>query len=149
MAHESGDAVGLVIVVETAAERRGKVKLFSTGTINEIFLPNEDPRKTSRFVEELMPPAEAGERLRLLILSAEQYLHAGDPGRAEQVLLRVVAERPHRRMLADALVARGCTVAHLMGPGRSEAHRLHPAARIVEGRVVYDVQGPEQERLPT
>src|SRR5439155_14405526 len=37
--------------------------------------------------------------------------------------------RCHRRMLADALVTRGCTVVHLMGAGRSEAHRLHPAAR--------------------
>jgi len=57
--------------------------------------------------------------------------------------------RCHRRMLADALVARGCTVVHLMGAGRSEAHRLHPAARIADGRMIYDVQGPEQERLPT
>ncbi|MEP7199197.1 MAG: NYN domain-containing protein [Chloroflexota bacterium] len=40
------------------AERRNKVKLFSTGTINEVFLPNEDPRKTSRFVEEVLAPAE-------------------------------------------------------------------------------------------
>ncbi|MBI1800136.1 MAG: NYN domain-containing protein [Chloroflexi bacterium] len=40
------------------AERKGKVKLFSTGTINEVFLPNEDPRKTSRIVEEVMAPAE-------------------------------------------------------------------------------------------
>ncbi len=40
------------------AERRGKVKLFSTGTINEVFLPNEDPRKASRFVEEVLPPSE-------------------------------------------------------------------------------------------
>lgn len=46
------------------AERRGKVKLFSTGTINEVFLPNEDPRKASRFVEEVLapePPAESQE----------------------------------------------------------------------------------------
>ena len=57
--------------------------------------------------------------------------------------------RCHRRMLADALVTRGCTVVHLMGAGRSEAHRLHPAARIADGRMIYDVQGPEQERLPT
>ncbi len=40
------------------AERRGRVKLFSTGTINEVFLPNEDPRKTSRFVEEVLAPPE-------------------------------------------------------------------------------------------
>jgi len=57
--------------------------------------------------------------------------------------------RCHRRMLADALVARGCTVVHLMGRGRSEPHRMHPAARIVDGQVLYDVEGPEQERLPT
>ena len=37
------------------AERRGKVKLFSTGTVNEIFLPNEDPKKLSRFAEEVLP----------------------------------------------------------------------------------------------
>ncbi len=40
------------------AERRGKVKLFSTGTINEVFLPNEDPKKSSRFVEEVITPSE-------------------------------------------------------------------------------------------
>ena len=37
------------------AERRGKVKLFSTGTVNEVFLPNEDPQKLSRFAEEVLP----------------------------------------------------------------------------------------------
>lgn len=55
--------------------------------------------------------------------------------------------RCHRRMLADALTARGCTVLHLMARGRSDPHRLHPTARVVGTRVVYDQDEPEQQRL--
>jgi uncharacterized protein (DUF488 family) len=44
----------------------------------------------------------------------------------------------HRRMLADALVAAGCDVRHIMTGGRLDAHRLHPAARIEDGLPVYD-----------
>jgi uncharacterized protein (DUF488 family) len=46
--------------------------------------------------------------------------------------------RCHRRMIADALVARGWAVVHLLG-SRPQDHVLHPAARIVEGCPVYDV----------
>jgi uncharacterized protein (DUF488 family) len=34
----------------------------------------------------------------------------------------------HRQLLADALVARGLDVRHLIAPGRAEAHVLHPRA---------------------
>jgi uncharacterized protein (DUF488 family) len=47
--------------------------------------------------------------------------------------------RCHRRMIADALMARGVEVLHLMPGGREEPHRLHPAARLDGLRVVYDV----------
>jgi len=46
--------------------------------------------------------------------------------------------RCHRRMIADALVVRGLTVVHLVGRTRGE-HRLHPNARVVGLRLVYDV----------
>jgi uncharacterized protein (DUF488 family) len=55
--------------------------------------------------------------------------------------------RCHRRMLADALSARGCAVIHLTGPGRSEPHRLHPVARLEGTTVIYDRREPEQQRL--
>ena len=55
--------------------------------------------------------------------------------------------RCHRRLLADALAARGCTVLHLMGRGSPVPHRLHPAARIEGHRVVYDLDQPEQATL--
>ncbi|HEX2266773.1 MAG TPA: DUF488 domain-containing protein, partial [Actinomycetota bacterium] len=44
--------------------------------------------------------------------------------------------RCHRRMLADALVARGCEVQHIVEGGRLQPHRLHPTARVVGREVV-------------
>jgi uncharacterized protein (DUF488 family) len=46
--------------------------------------------------------------------------------------------RCHRQLIADALAARGVETRHILGHGRTESHRLHPAARIVEGaRLLY------------
>lgn len=53
--------------------------------------------------------------------------------------------RCHRRMLADALVARGCPVVHIMARGEHQRHRLHPAARVVDGDVIYDRAAPATE----
>lgn len=52
--------------------------------------------------------------------------------------------RCHRRMLADALLAAGCEVAHLLDDG-VHPHALHPNARVEDGRPVYDVEA--QPRL--
>lgn len=47
--------------------------------------------------------------------------------------------RCHRRMISDALLAGGWEVIHVLGPRKSSAHVLHPAARVDAGRLVYDV----------
>jgi uncharacterized protein (DUF488 family) len=48
--------------------------------------------------------------------------------------------RCHRRLIADAATVRGATVVHLLGPGRSQAHVLHPSLRVGDdGWPVYDV----------
>jgi uncharacterized protein (DUF488 family) len=55
--------------------------------------------------------------------------------------------RCHRRLLADALVARGAEVIHLLAPGKRAPHALHPAARLDGGgRLIYDVGA--QAELP-
>jgi uncharacterized protein (DUF488 family) len=47
-------------------------------------------------------------------------------------------QRCHRQLIADALLARGARVLHILGPGRVEAHVLHPAARPTpDGGIVY------------
>lgn len=46
--------------------------------------------------------------------------------------------RCHRSMLADALVAAGCRVQHILPDGRLARHRLRPEARVEGDAVVYD-----------
>jgi uncharacterized protein (DUF488 family) len=53
--------------------------------------------------------------------------------------------RCHRRLLADALLARGWRVRHVMPPGRITDHELTPFAVVVDGRVTYP---PQQLSLP-
>jgi uncharacterized protein (DUF488 family) len=45
--------------------------------------------------------------------------------------------RCHRSLLADALLARGVVVEHVVGKGRTRPHRLTPFARIDGRRVTY------------
>ncbi len=45
--------------------------------------------------------------------------------------------RCHRSLLADALLARGVVVEHIVGRGRTRPHRLTPFARIEGRRVTY------------
>jgi uncharacterized protein (DUF488 family) len=43
----------------------------------------------------------------------------------------------HRQLIADALVARGIEVRHIMGPGAPPAHQLTPFALVTDGQVLY------------
>ena len=43
----------------------------------------------------------------------------------------------HRRILSDALAARGWRVVHLVRAGEAEPHALDPRARVEAGRVSY------------
>ncbi len=46
--------------------------------------------------------------------------------------------RCHRSLLADALVAAGCRVRHILPDGELRDHELRRAARVEDGVVVYD-----------
>ena len=54
--------------------------------------------------------------------------------------------RCHRRLIADALVTRGCRVQHLLDGPRLDEHRLTPEARVERRDLVYD-RDPGQQRL--
>lgn len=45
--------------------------------------------------------------------------------------------RCHRSLIADALVARGLTVGHIMSASKCSPHTLTPFARVEDGRVSY------------
>jgi uncharacterized protein (DUF488 family) len=45
--------------------------------------------------------------------------------------------RCHRQLIADALVARGWAVSHIMTAGRAQTHRITEFARVSGGQVTY------------
>ncbi|MGH7546899.1 MAG: DUF488 family protein [Gemmatimonadales bacterium] len=53
--------------------------------------------------------------------------------------------RCHRQLLADALVARGIEVRHIIGPGEPELHRLSPHARVLPGGRLRYPAGPTDQ----
>jgi uncharacterized protein (DUF488 family) len=64
--------------------------------------------------------------------------------RAAVMCAEAVPWRCHRQLIADALVARGHDVGHILSVDRVDAHRLTPFARIEsDGRVRYPAV-PEQ-----
>jgi uncharacterized protein (DUF488 family) len=87
------------------------------------------------------------------------YMETDEFRAARDWLVRVAGETPtavmcaeslwwkcHRRLLADALLAVGCEVRHIMTGTKIDEHRLHPAARVEAETPVYDVS-PRQGQL--
>lgn len=70
---------------------------------------------------------------------------------AAQPLAILCAERDparcHRTLIADALVAAGWAVKHLISPGAAVAHRLDARARQAGGALVYDLAAGGQRAL--
>lgn len=56
--------------------------------------------------------------------------------------------RCHRQLIADALVAAGADVRHILGPARAEPHELSEHARTrPDGTLVYPAPGDEQLQI--
>jgi len=73
---------------------------------------------------------------RLLALSAER--------RTAVMCAEAQWTRCHRRLLADALIARGLEVVHIGSRGALDRHTLTEFARVADGHVTYP---PEQQSL--
>jgi len=50
--------------------------------------------------------------------------------------------RCHRSLVADALIARGDTVSHIMGEGEERPHMLTPWAKVEGALVTYPGEPP-------
>lgn len=87
---------------------------------NEGFRGFADYMGTPEFEAALDELLELARRERVAIMCAE-----------------AVPWRCHRSLIADALVARGVAVEHILGPARRQPHTLTRFARVEGGRVVY------------
>jgi uncharacterized protein (DUF488 family) len=72
--------------------------------------------------------------------AALQRVVAGAATRASAVMCaEALPERCHRQLIADALLAGGSEVLHIVGPGETRPHVFTPTARIdASGAIVYD-----------
>ena len=68
----------------------------------------------------------------------ERVIARSEKGRPVIMCAEAVPWRCHRQLIADALVARGVAVRHILGPGQERAHELNPSARPdPDGVLVY------------
>jgi uncharacterized protein (DUF488 family) len=93
---------------------------INTGWRNASFRGYADYMQTDEFEQALG---------RLLQLCAEK--------RCAVMCAEAVPWRCHRSLLADALLAHGVSVEHILSGSRRDVHNLTPFARIQDQRVVY------------
>ncbi len=83
--------------------------------------------------------------------SLDDLLAFADGDRTAVMCAEAVWWRCHRRLLADALVARDVEVFHIVSRSDTVRHQLSPMARVVNGRVTYPGEtlqpGRDGERL--
>ncbi len=82
----------------------------------------------------LTPDFEAG---------LNELLELAKEGPVAIMCAEAVPWRCHRSLIADALVARGVPVRHLLGANRADPHRLTPFARVEGQRVSYPTPAGE------
>ena len=111
--------------------RRAYVDSANTGWLNPSFRGYADYMRTDAFERGLR------ELLDLHRLA----------GPLAMMCAEAVPWRCHRSLVADALVARGISVLHILGPASARAHRLNTMARI-EGTVVFYPAAPRDTASP-
>lgn len=68
----------------------------------------------------------------------ERVIARSEKGRPVIMCAEAVPWRCHRQLVADALVARGVAVRHILGPGQERTHELNASARPgPDGVLVY------------
>jgi uncharacterized protein (DUF488 family) len=70
----------------------------------------------------------------------EELLKLAEARRVAYMCAERLWWRCHRSLISDYLAGlRGVEVIHIVDESKTEPHRLHRVARVVEGRLVYDV----------
>jgi uncharacterized protein (DUF488 family) len=100
--------------------RRGRADSINTAWRNPSFRAYADYMQTPEFAAHLDALVRHAAGARAAIMCAE-----------------AVWWRCHRSLIADALVARGLAVEHIVDGARTEPHALRAWARVEDGRVSY------------
>lgn len=104
--------------------RRTRPDSVNAGWRNASFRGYADYMQTPEFAEALITLIAVAERTRVAMMCAE-----------------AVPWRCHRSLIADALVARGVRVVHLLDATHAQEHRMTPFARVEGQTVTYPPTG--------
>jgi uncharacterized protein (DUF488 family) len=115
----TGHGVGYLHAPHLGGRRDPDPESANTALTNAGFRGFADYMQTSAFEGTLAGLIDSAKRQRTAIMCAE-----------------ALPWHCHRSLIADALVARGVQVEHLLG-GRSQRHALSPYARVQDGRITY------------
>ncbi|HWG44257.1 MAG TPA: DUF488 domain-containing protein [Gemmataceae bacterium] len=115
-----GTGIGYVHVPALGGLRRRQANSPNGGWRNRSFQGYADYMQTDDFEAGLQSVIESARRRRVALMCAE-----------------AVPWRCHRSLIADALVARGVPVEHIMSPTRRQPHTLRPFAHVHGERVTY------------
>jgi hypothetical protein len=69
--------------------------------------------------------------------SLQELLKRAAEERVALMCAEAVPWRCHRSLIADALVARGVAVEHILGASRAEPHTLRPWACVQGTQIIY------------
>ncbi len=116
-------------IKELGGLRHARSDSINTGWRNASFRGYADYMQTGEFDEAVG---------RLLQMCAEK--------RCAVMCAEAVPWRCHRSLLADALVARGIAVEHILSRSRRDVHTLTPFAQIENGKVTYPEAKPEAKK---
>ena len=111
---------------ELGGLRRPRPDSPNTGWRNESFRGFADHMATAEFAAGLD---------RLVDLAAERETAV--------MCAEAVPWRCHRSLIADALLARGVAVRHIIGPGSVRPHAMTPFARVEGSRIAYPAGAQE------
>ncbi|MHB8997500.1 MAG: DUF488 domain-containing protein [Armatimonadota bacterium] len=110
---------------ELGGRRPHKPNSLNLAWQNEAFRGYADYMDTPEFQAGLETLIEMAREAQVCIMCAE-----------------VLPWRCHRRLIADALLARGLEVLHIIDAKHQQSHTLTPWAVASDGRVTYPVQSP-------
>lgn len=114
--------VGYVHEADLGGHREARADSPNTAWREEAFRGYADHMASDEFQQALGRVLRRAAEGRVVVMCAE-----ADPRKC------------HRQILADALLALGAEVRHILGPGRSADHALHAGARLLaDGRIVFD-----------
>ena len=114
------EKIGYIHLPELGGFRHAKKDSINTGWRNMSFRGYADYMQTDEFFCGLDMLMNLAERHHVAIMCAEALPH-----------------KCHRSLIADALLAKGAKVFHIMSDGKAIEHRMTNFARVENGRVFY------------